>query len=250
MNQSLTKLMTIIPPPKRPKGVGSPQQWLRTTKSLGTELPEDYRQFVEVYGTGLFAGFYIVLTPGAKDPYGNLVEYLGLLGPHFEHHDRLPFPIHPARPGLLVWGGDENGNYYYWLTKGAPDQWKVVTEEVRGTGFAKHNCSMVGYLLGVQQLKIRPLASGYPPLVMRCPSEECVGWAKGAHGAEDPWHCDKCGWDWEDRESFEEEVASVIRKHPHRRASYTRKRGHFYPAPKEQEHPNYARLVRREFNDQ
>jgi hypothetical protein len=250
MDQSLSKLLALVPPPKRPKEVGAPARWARAEAKLGVQLPDDYRQFVHAYGSGLFAGFYVIHTPCAKNPYANLVEYVRLIGPHIESHERLPFAVHPARPGLLVWGHDENGNYYYWLTKGDPDRWTVVTESVRGTGFAKHRCSMVEYLLRVQQIKIRPLASGYPRLVMRCPSEECLGWAEGAHGADDPWSCETCGSEWEDRESFEEEVATVIHKHPHRRPCYVRKRGHYYPAPREQEHPNYARLVRREFDDQ
>ncbi|WP_020469499.1 SMI1/KNR4 family protein [Zavarzinella formosa] len=246
MIPSLEKLITIVPPPKRPKAVGSFARWRTAEEKLGLKLPEDYRQFVHVYGGGLFADFYLVHTPGERSVYGNLVDYLGLMASHFAWRDGLQFNIHPSRPGLLVWGHDENGNYYYWLTKGEPDRWTVVTEETRGNGFAKHNCSMVEYLLGVQLLKIKALAGSYPPLVMRCPSEECLGWARGAHGADDPWHCDACESEWDDRESFDKEIMAVLQKHPHRRASYLRKRGHYYPAPRESEDPNYAKLVRRE----
>jgi hypothetical protein len=249
MNPSLTKLIELVPAPKRPTGIGSSAKWSQAEAQLGTKLPDDYRQFIQTYAGGLFAGFYIVLSPGASNPYGNLVKRLELMASHFEYHEDLTYDIHPTRPGLLVWGADENGNYYYWLTKGNPEQWKVVTEATRGEGFQEHRCSMVDYLLRVQQLKIKPLASGYPPLVMRCPSELCTGWAEGAHGANDRWYCGICGMEWDDRESFENEIATVIRKHPHRKASYVRKRGHYYPAPREQESTNYARLVKREIDD-
>lgn len=251
MNVALRKLIAIIPPPKRPIGVGSAERWARTEATLGTALPEDYRQFVHAYGARLFAGFYLINTPGSKGSHSNLVEYHNLIAPSIMSYDSfdLEYDIHPTRPGLLTWGHDENGHRHYWLTKGKPDHWTVVAESVRGSGFVQHDCSMVKYLLGVQQLKIRPLASGYPPLKMRCPSELCTGYARGAHGLDEPWSCDECATEWDDRESFEEEVAEVIRKRPYRKASYLRKRGHYYPAPREQEHPHYARLVRREIDD-
>ena len=47
---------------------------------------------------------------------------------------RVPYPIYPDQPGLLPWGNDENGNDYYWLTEGAPDTWRVLSDEVRGEG--------------------------------------------------------------------------------------------------------------------
>jgi hypothetical protein len=237
MISSLQKLVAIVPPPKKPKAVGTAAQWRTAEEKLGHKLPEDYCQFVRVYGSDLFAGFYVVHTPGQRSVHGNLVDYLGLMASHFAWRNQLEFNIHPSRPGLLVWGHDENGNYYYWLTKGEPDRWTVVTEETRGDGFSQHRCSMVEYLLRVQQLKIKALASGYPPLVMRCPSEECLGWARGAHGAGDAWFCETCGSDWDNRKSFEKEITTVLRKHSHRRASYLRKRGHYFPAPRERENP-------------
>ncbi|HKB38883.1 MAG TPA: hypothetical protein VKD72_20740, partial [Gemmataceae bacterium] len=109
---------------------------------------------------------------------------------------------------------------------------------------------LVEYLLRVQKCTIPALAGGYPPLVMRCPCEACPGWARGSHDAEDAWHCDTCGSEWGDREAFEEEVAEVLRKHPHRRACYVKKRGYYYPAPREREPTNYAKLVRQEFDEE
>jgi hypothetical protein len=248
---SLEKLTALVPPPQRPKEVGPPNLWQRAEQELGVVLPGDYRAFVHTYGTygsGLFAGFYLVHTPYEKSQYQNLVRYMEMVSEDLHSRDDVPYAIHPARPGLLLWGHDENGNYYYWLTKGEPDKWPVVTESTRGGGFELHKCSMVKYLLRVQQGKIRALAGGYPHLTMRCPVESCAGWATGSIHSDSPWGCETCGMEWEDRESFESDVAEILRKHPYRRACYVKKGGRYFPAPREQEPAGYSRLVRKEFD--
>jgi len=249
IDSPLSKLTEIVPPPKKPKGVGTAAQWSKAESELGISLPDDYRQFIETYGSGLFAGFYVIYSPGEKSPYSNLVKRQKLMQPIYESHEDRPYAVHPERPGLLVWGADENGNYYYWLTKGTPDKWTVVAEHGREEEFDHHKCSMVKFLLGVQQLKIRALAKGYPPLIMRCPNEGCCGWALGSHGDNDEWHCEACAYDWSDRASFEEAIAEAIEKHAHRRACYVKKKGHFYPADREKEPSNYKKLVSKEFDE-
>ena len=166
---SLDELTVLVPPPKRPKEVGPPKLWKHAEDELGIKLPKDYQEFVNAYGSGLFGGLYLVHTPYAKSPYLNLARYVEMMSEDLHSREDVPFAIHPSRPGLLLWGHDENGNYYFWLTKGEPEKWPVVTESTRGTGFAMHKCSMIEYLLRIQKGKIRALASGYPPLVMLLP---------------------------------------------------------------------------------
>jgi hypothetical protein len=74
----------------------------------------------------------------------------------------VPYPVFPEKGGILPWGRDENGNDYSWLTEGLPDLWKVVQNNVRGKGYALHECSMTGFLVGVLEGRIKPLASDYP----------------------------------------------------------------------------------------
>ena len=40
--------------------------------------------------------------------------------------EEVPFNIHPERPGLLYWGCNVDGDVFFWLTKGEPDEWSVV----------------------------------------------------------------------------------------------------------------------------
>jgi hypothetical protein len=160
---SVEDLKKLIAPPKKPLEAGTAKKWDAIEKELGTELPADYREFITTYGTGLFAGFYRVLNPFAKDPYSNLVIAAQEMGDQLrEYPDDVDYPVFPEAGGLLYFANDENGNTYYWLTKGTPDKWTVVQREERGEGFKAQKCSMSKFLAGVLNKKIKALASGYP----------------------------------------------------------------------------------------
>ena len=160
-------LLRLVPPPPKPTEVASLKKWRDIERKLGTKLPSDYREFVFAYGTGLFAGFYRVYNPFAASEYIALlpqVQTVCEMERDFKERepDLVPYPIYPDPGGLLPWGNDENGNYYFWLTEGEPDEWAVAQNGVRGKGYSTHPCSMTEFLTRVLQKKIKALATGYP----------------------------------------------------------------------------------------
>src|ERR1043166_334357 len=164
---SVLKLKKLVPPPSRPFELGTIEQWTSVESKLGLSLPCDYRDFVLTYGTGLFAGFYIIYSPFTVIKAANLCAQIETVCQQDRDFKRdfpeaVPYQIYPERPGLLPWGGDENGNYYYWLTDGAPDSWKVISDEVRGDSFQEHGCCMTDFLYDVLTGKIEALAGDYP----------------------------------------------------------------------------------------
>jgi hypothetical protein len=165
---AVEELTKLVPPPSQPLELGTLKQWRAIEKELGTKLPADYRGFVFAYGSGRFAGFYRVDNPFAASEYMALVpasrRWADILrqqraGPG---KDYVPFPIYPEPGGLLHWANDDNGNCYYWRTEGSPDQWTVVQDGVRGSGFLEHKCTMAEFLLRVLTKQIKPLAGAYP----------------------------------------------------------------------------------------
>ena len=138
-------------------------------KQLGTKLPGDYKAFVAAYGAGSFGNFYFVYTPSSPGLSDDLVERLTSKAEIYRQirddsdEDDFPFPVFPEAGGLLAWGNDSNGNDYFWLTKGKnPDKWTVVSFKVRGEQGREHPATMTGYLLGVMEERINPLASDFP----------------------------------------------------------------------------------------
>ncbi|HEV7405312.1 MAG TPA: SMI1/KNR4 family protein [Chthoniobacteraceae bacterium] len=164
---SIERLGNLVEPPKRPSEVGSLAQWEAVERQLGVVLPSDYRDFVFTYGTGHFAHFYGVYNPFASSEWIALwpsVQRVCAGERQIKRHfpDAVPYPVYPDQPGLLPWGGDDNGNYYFWMTKGAPDTWKVLSDEVRGEGFQEYGCTMTEFLTGVLCGEFKPLAGDYP----------------------------------------------------------------------------------------
>jgi hypothetical protein len=157
----------MISPPRTPAEVKSTEDWKVVEAGLGLTLPSDYREFVFTYGSGLFAQFYRVYNPFSASKYISLPQSItrvcdGLREFKREFPSQVPYPIHPESTGILPWGNDENGNDYYWLTRGGPDDWRVITDEVRGEGFREYDCTMTEFLERVLLRRIDALASGYP----------------------------------------------------------------------------------------
>jgi hypothetical protein len=164
---SIADLKKLVPPPAKPFEVGTLAQWRKLEEQLGTRLPRDYREFVFVYGSGLFAGFYRVYTPFAASEYTALISQVErVCGYNRESQrsfpERFPYPYYPEPGGLLPWGNDENGNDYFWLTEGPPTKWVVVQDENRGKGIRVQRYTMTGFLVAILQRKIRALAGSYP----------------------------------------------------------------------------------------
>jgi hypothetical protein len=159
---SIAHLKRLVRPPALPTDVGSLADWRLCEQRLGVILPSDYRDFIFTYGTGLFARFFRVYSPfanGAMSLYSSVQDTCKWRREtKRDFPDRVPYPIYPERPGILPWGNDENGHDYYWLTRGKPDDWIVLADEVRGGGFSEHDCSMTEYLAGVLLGPIEPLA--------------------------------------------------------------------------------------------
>jgi hypothetical protein len=157
----------LVRPPRKPLEAGNLTGWPAVEQKLGTPLPTDYRDFILTYGTGLFASFYLIYNPFSVCKWLNLHQQVERLCGEERAFKRefpevVPYRIFPERPGLLPWAGDENGNYYYWLTEGPPDSWMVISQEGRGEGFREYGRCMTDFFCDVFTGKIEALCGEYP----------------------------------------------------------------------------------------
>jgi SUKH superfamily protein len=164
---SLLQLKQLITPPPRPLEAGSLAEWSAVEQKLGLSLPVEYRDFILTYGTGQFANFYLIYNPFSVSEWVNLhacVERVCKMEREFKREwpEMVPYKIFPDGPGLLPWGSDDNGNYYYWLTEGPADSWQVVSNESRGEGFREYGRCMTDFLCGILTGEIEALAGDYP----------------------------------------------------------------------------------------
>lgn len=155
---TLELLLKLMPPPTHPIETGTAEEWPKIEQALGIELPQDYKDFVSTYGTGQISGIVWVYNPFSSNRYLNLanqasqrpITTLGILASTGEELKvEYPYPLYPEPDGLLRWGTTDNGDELYWQTTGDPNQWPVVTNEVRGTGFAKFRETMTNFVVKV-----------------------------------------------------------------------------------------------------
>jgi len=158
---SISQLKKILPPPESPTEVPTRPAWKKIEKEVGVRLPNDYKEYVQAYGTGTICEFLIISNPFSSQEGFALISTLELAIQTLsqlkktEGDDQVPFDIHPTRPGLLAFGGDENGNGLYWLTDGEPDSWPCVIGQGRGKKWEQYDITMAEFLCQVISKEIR-----------------------------------------------------------------------------------------------
>jgi hypothetical protein len=70
---SMARLKQIVVPPERPVEVPDDSVW-DAVRALFGEIPADYREFVETYGTGCLCEFIWIYNPASPNEYLNLIK--------------------------------------------------------------------------------------------------------------------------------------------------------------------------------
>jgi len=150
-------VQVVQPPPKPYQPFTGP--WKRVETYLGTELPQDYKDFARLYGYGLFLGVVIIHMPSIDDPEATLEAQVRQTSYWFGQHRDQHYPLWPRLGGLINFGVTENGDHLFWLPIGPPDDWKVVFWD-RGLSedecFEEFDCGMAEFLAGLADGSILP----------------------------------------------------------------------------------------------
>jgi hypothetical protein len=138
---SIETLIHITTPPVEPWETGTSKNWEKIEKRLGLQLPQDYKAFIDTYGTGNFDDFIIVYNPFAQNEYLNLFYALDTFHQADEQTRLLgdpvwtavhPFELYPAPNGLLPWGCTTNiGDTIFWQISGPPETWETIFYNLR-----------------------------------------------------------------------------------------------------------------------
>jgi hypothetical protein len=169
------QLTSFIAPPQQPHETGTPKTWEKVENRLGSALPEDYKSFVDSYGTGSFDDFISVYNPFAANENLNLFYVLDVLyqadrGTHlkigYDWTAVHPFKLFPAREGLLPWGGTASfGDFFFWQVKGSPQSWETIFYNLRSGEYEvwKYPLTEFLYRLFQRQIESVLLPENYPP---------------------------------------------------------------------------------------
>ena len=142
-------LTLLIPPPADP--VETRGSWMQVEMSLGTHLPDDFKEFIDVYGSGKIGDFISILNPFSTRPSLNLIEVskknleaLRVLS--IEFGEVTKSDLFPVPGGILPVALTDNGDVIHWKTTGKPNDWTIVVNEARSPLYEHYNCSLTRFI--------------------------------------------------------------------------------------------------------
>ena len=164
---TLASLYKLMPPPANP--IETRGSWAEVEGALGTQLPEDFKGFIEHYGSGTIDHFISILNPFSIRPTLNLLEQskrqLDTLRELHEFGEQNPFELYPAEGGLLPVAMTDNGDIIHWLTSGHRGEWTIVVNEARSPDYQQFACELTDFLTGIIDKSI--VCRAFPATVFR-----------------------------------------------------------------------------------
>ena len=134
---NLEKLIVVAPPPSVKRGTGTSAQWKQLEQEFNLIFPDDFKQLIQTYGAGRFAGFFGIANPFYA-PSGDISfqEFVHLrtrdIAAAKASHPRtaVSLPVYPEHGGLFPWGYTDNGETMCWLTEGDSSKWPTICLEI------------------------------------------------------------------------------------------------------------------------
>lgn len=151
MHPAVERLTALV----APSGPRRSRDWPGVEQALGTPLPGDYTELVQVYGGGVFDETIRLLDPACPDEDYELVtasaerdEVLAELW----QTEPVPDEIRETGARVIPWAYVEgSGAYLYWLVRPGqkPEEWTVMLNEGRGPEWEHHATSCAPFLLSL-----------------------------------------------------------------------------------------------------
>jgi hypothetical protein len=152
---TIEALMEVVPPPAVPsEAFDGP--WEQIEAALGKALPQDYKDYVRLYGLGSFMELIWVNVPDCRSPHVRFDAEIRAVRQMFRGYEDFDQLLWPVRGGLLVFGSTDFGDYLFWLTRGPPDEWPVVMWARGMQRLEAFECGLTDFLAGVAKNEIVP----------------------------------------------------------------------------------------------
>ncbi|MFE6847111.1 SMI1/KNR4 family protein [Streptomyces sp. NPDC057686] len=147
MTEALARLFEIAPAPNEPRQ----QDWGAAERSLGVELPADYKDLIHTYGGSNWDDYLYVLEPGCPNENYDLLEWAAHRAEALEglwEFERKPAELEQEGARVIPWATTDNGECLYWLVRPGlePDRWTVMVNEARGDRWEHFSVSCTQFL--------------------------------------------------------------------------------------------------------
>ena len=125
---TIDELIQIVFPPSEPVHTGSREEWADVEKRFGVRFPDDYFEVAQNYGSGEFLSGTLEIANPFDPKYEVWLNYelKKLQRYQRDDPDEMPYAVFPQSDGLLPFGRDDNGNRFFWITRGEPNTGPIV----------------------------------------------------------------------------------------------------------------------------
>lgn len=135
------------------ESVSEPRRWNDVESSLAIELPNDYKRFIDKYGTGWIGDFLLVLDPSSVTERYNLVRSsVDILGNYQSSKESFPqyysHTIFNGKNGIFPCGITDNADVIYWEYENG-EQKNIVVYNARGGDYFSIESTLTDFIYGV-----------------------------------------------------------------------------------------------------
>ncbi len=165
---SIEELTKVLEVPNNPVEIQGGKSWAEVESEIASRLPDDYKAYIQQYGTGYIADYLVIWNPFASLETVNLITQLDLrlkdirrakdnyresFGMEFP-----PYPIFPEEGGILPFGATINGHIIFWKTTQKPNNWTIVISKSRSTKFEEHVMNTTEFLTNLMLRRLENTA--------------------------------------------------------------------------------------------
>ncbi|MGW7277361.1 hypothetical protein ACWGIV_03410 [Streptomyces sp. NPDC054844] len=126
LDEDLTRLKQLCPPPPHPEPVREMQ------RELGSQnIPANHRALITAYGIGCFDEFLWIFAQDAPNVQLDIAErthqmHSDFQGKALREVGRVLDECLAGPDDLIQWGATDNADVLAWIAKGSPDAWPTV----------------------------------------------------------------------------------------------------------------------------
>jgi hypothetical protein len=103
--------------------------WKDVENTIKIGLPLEYKKFISHFGTGSIGNFLWVFNPLASNINLNLSQHQYFHDAYNTMKELFPEdymrPDFPDQNSFLTWAATDNGDSFFWIVEGKPDDWVV-----------------------------------------------------------------------------------------------------------------------------
>lgn len=139
---------------------GNDEMWESVERKEGIVFPNDYKKFINYYGTGGIDNYFWILTPFEKDENINFIMKCNImLDSYMKLKDLFPedyvYDVFPNEKGILPCAYAENGDEVYWLTSRNIEEWEIILYDATYSAFRHYKMGFVEFMYKILSEEIK-----------------------------------------------------------------------------------------------